>query len=152
MAGVKVTDLPVLATAAADDVLYIVDTSDNLSKQIEVGKIGKPYKVYVALMTQSGGLDPEVIVLENTIGNILWTYVSDGFFTGTLAGAFTINKTAVFPVMFGDDNSTPFHSYGVCTNSNYIELSVWNASGTTNPSILGDGGNLRCPIEIRVYN
>lgn len=36
MAGVKVTDLGVLGTAAADDVLYIVETSTNTSKQIEV--------------------------------------------------------------------------------------------------------------------
>jgi hypothetical protein len=36
MAGIKVTDLPVLATPATDDVLYIVDTSTNTSKQISV--------------------------------------------------------------------------------------------------------------------
>ena len=39
MAGVKVTDLPVLGAAASDDVLYIVDTSDNLSKKIEVSSL-----------------------------------------------------------------------------------------------------------------
>ena len=39
MAGVKVTDLPVLGAAASDDVLYIVDTSDDTSKQIEVGDL-----------------------------------------------------------------------------------------------------------------
>jgi hypothetical protein len=39
MAGVKVTDLPVLGAAASDDVLYIVDTSDNLSKKIEVASL-----------------------------------------------------------------------------------------------------------------
>jgi hypothetical protein len=36
MAGVKVTDLTPLATAANDDIMYIVDTSSNTSKQIEV--------------------------------------------------------------------------------------------------------------------
>ena len=36
MAGVKVTDLTTLATAANDDIMYIVDTSSNTSKQIEV--------------------------------------------------------------------------------------------------------------------
>jgi len=41
MAGIKVTDLPVLGAAAADDVFYIVDTSTNTSKQIEVGDILK---------------------------------------------------------------------------------------------------------------
>jgi len=39
MAGVKVTDLTTLGTAASDDVLYIVDTSSNTSKQIEVQNI-----------------------------------------------------------------------------------------------------------------
>jgi hypothetical protein len=39
MAGVKVTDLTTLGTAASDDVMYIVDTSTNESKQIEVGNI-----------------------------------------------------------------------------------------------------------------
>ena len=39
MAGVKVTDLSTLGTAASDDVMYIVDTSTNTSKQIEVQNI-----------------------------------------------------------------------------------------------------------------
>jgi hypothetical protein len=39
MAGVKVTDLTTLATADPTDVMYIVDTSSNTSKQIEVGNM-----------------------------------------------------------------------------------------------------------------
>ena len=39
MAGIKVTDLDVLGAAAPDDVFYIVDTSTNTSKQIEVQDI-----------------------------------------------------------------------------------------------------------------
>jgi len=39
MAGIKVTDLPVLGAAAPDDVFYIVDTSTNTSKQIAVEDI-----------------------------------------------------------------------------------------------------------------
>ena len=39
MAGIKVTDLPVLGAAATDDVFYIVETSTNTSSQIEVGDI-----------------------------------------------------------------------------------------------------------------
>lgn len=39
MAGVKVTDLTTLGTAAPTDVFYIVDTGANQSKQIEVQNI-----------------------------------------------------------------------------------------------------------------
>ena len=39
MAGVKVTDLTTTSTAAVDDIFYIVDTSSNTSKQIEVQNI-----------------------------------------------------------------------------------------------------------------
>jgi hypothetical protein len=39
MAGVKVTDLTSTSTAAATDIMYIVDTGSNTSKQIEVGDI-----------------------------------------------------------------------------------------------------------------
>ena len=45
MAGVKITDLGTLATAASNDLLYIVDVSDTsqspqgTSKQIEVGNV-----------------------------------------------------------------------------------------------------------------
>jgi hypothetical protein len=39
MAGIKVTDLPVLGAAAPDDVIYIVETLTNTSKQIAVEDI-----------------------------------------------------------------------------------------------------------------
>lgn len=39
MAGIKVTDLTPTSTADSNDIMYIVDTSSNTSKQIEVGDI-----------------------------------------------------------------------------------------------------------------
>lgn len=54
------------------------------------------YKVYTALITQSGvGGDPTVEILENTIGNIVWIYSSVGVYKGVLIGKFTNNKTWV---------------------------------------------------------
>jgi hypothetical protein len=56
-----------------------------------------PYKVYTALLTQSGVSNPPTaVVLENTIGNIVWSYISTGLYKGTLTGAFPEDETAMF--------------------------------------------------------
>ena len=52
------------------------------------------YRVYTALITQVGVGAPTVVVFApNTIGPIVWTYAAVGDYLGTLAGAFTANKT-----------------------------------------------------------
>ena len=54
----------------------------------------RPYKVYTALVTQSGTNAPTATVLENTLGGTpTWAFSSAGTFTLTLTGAFTNNKT-----------------------------------------------------------
>lgn len=51
-------------------------------------------KVYVALLTQSGTDAPVATVLKNTLGGVpVWSYSNVGVYTGTLASAFTANKT-----------------------------------------------------------
>lgn len=50
-------------------------------------------KVYRALLTQSGTDAPTAVVLENTLrGELVWTYTSQGRYTGTLNGVFLQNK------------------------------------------------------------
>jgi hypothetical protein len=121
MAGRKITQLPTLTTPAATDKLVIVDVSDTsespqgTSKQIAVSNLGLtsiesstldvsiadgvatvdlPYKVYSALITQSGTDAPTVTVLQNTLGGtIVWERADVGDYTGTLVGAFPANKT-----------------------------------------------------------
>jgi hypothetical protein len=51
------------------------------------------YQRYIALITQTSTSAPTVIELENTIGPIVWTRISTGVYEGTLAGAFTLDKT-----------------------------------------------------------
>jgi hypothetical protein len=43
---------------------------------------------YIATISQAGTAAPVVTVLENTIGDIVWTRTSAGNYIGTLTGAF----------------------------------------------------------------
>jgi hypothetical protein len=47
-----------------------------------------PYKKYIANITQSGSAAPTVSILENTIGDIVWTRTSSGVYQGVLFNAF----------------------------------------------------------------
>lgn len=47
-----------------------------------------PYKKYIATISQVGTSAPTVVVLENTIGDIVWTRFAAGDYRGTLTGAF----------------------------------------------------------------
>lgn len=51
------------------------------------------YKNYTALISQVGTNTPDIVVLENSLGNIVWTRESAGRYIATLANTFTIGKT-----------------------------------------------------------
>ncbi len=51
---------------------------------------------YIALLTQAGTAAPTAKVLQNDLSDaIVWAYVSPGVYTGTLAAAFTADKTSL---------------------------------------------------------
>ena len=103
-----------------------------------------PYQVYTALISQTGTNAPTVIVLENTIGNIVWTRTGTGNYSGTLPGAFPEDKTGfliakedIYIVLFqrGDDD--------------YVSIS---SVAPFSPFANADGRLTKAMIEIRVYN
>jgi hypothetical protein len=82
MAGVKITDLTTLGTAASDDLLYIVDVSDNTesaegtSKQIEVANIATAFGLESGLYTPTFSAEANLVVTPNSatfikVGNIV---------------------------------------------------------------------------------
>lgn len=102
----------------------------------------RPYKVYTALLTQLGTDAPRAIVLENTIGDIDWTYSSVGEYIGTLANAFTSSKTYVYAYIIPS-------SLIRFQRDNVNEVSI----GTTDNLLVKTNGLLNnTSIEIRVYN
>ena len=96
------------------------------------------YKVYTALVTQIGTNAPTVIVLENTLGAVTFTYNNNGQYNILSSGLFTVNKTWCNP---GYNDVTPLPISIFTTNANNLYLNV--ASG--NDSLYNT------PIEIRVY-
>ena len=87
---------------------------------------------------------PVVTVLENTIGNIYWTYVLEGVGEANLTNGFPINKTVAFGTGtgLGDDNVINFD---LTIGPDKIAIYTKDSSG----SLVSNYGS---PIEIRVYN
>ena len=104
-----------------------------------------PYKKYVALMTQTGSAAPTVVVLENTIGDIVWTRDSAGIYEGTLTGAFTLDKTsAMMSVVLVDGIVNVFRF-----SDDVVRVATTNLK---NPNANHHDSHLsKNTIEIRVY-
>jgi hypothetical protein len=84
--------LPILLVIVL--VLLIGDSNAPAGSQL---RAGLPYKVYVALLNQSGEDAPVATVSQNTLGgNVEWSWVSTGNYRATLTGAFTSGKTVIF--------------------------------------------------------
>lgn len=93
-----------------------------------------PYNVYTALISQSYTNDPTAIVLENTIGSIVWTRRGLATYDATLIGAFPVGSTFVLV-------SSPFTAFDENQTGDIITLRPPGfKDGFTNVS-----------IEIRVY-
>ena len=109
-----------------------------------------PYKVYTALLTQSGTNAPVATVLENTLGGeVVWTYDGVGLYLATCSGCFTENKTMTILSLWGEDNVTPKLGYSEWVSVNNIYLRLLNMD--QNPENYLGGSNTLTSIEIRVY-
>ena len=104
----------------------------------------RPYKVYTALLNQSRTSAPVATVLENTLGGtVVWARTSLGTYTGTLAGAFTLNKVGI---LFGSKTS-PNHIVAISSDVNTITIFTNNSSGALTEGVLQT-----TTFEIKVYN
>lgn len=109
------------------------------SGTIALSETIKPYKVYTALLSQSGTSAPVATVLENTLGGtVVWNRATGGVYHATLTGAFASNKTAIF--VTNRLSTDLLRAYRYDANIIYLESSN------------GDGNLLNNTIEIRVYN
>jgi hypothetical protein len=104
------------------------------------------YRSYTALISQSSINPPVATVLENTIGDIWFTYGGIGDFRINSNNLFTLDKTVVF---FGPLNTSNTSGavlfYEPVINIIVINLLDFSGNNTNN---IGD----KLSIEIRVYN
>ncbi len=128
---------------SADSLKYVYkrDSLTTFVTPAMMNNNARPYKVYTALLTQTGTSAPIASVFENTLGGtVVWSYVGVATYRATLAGVFTSNKTAVFP-----DNVTfaTGDYYSVADiQTDYVEITT-NDNGVLPPFFT---------FEIRVYN
>ena len=122
------------------------------------------YKIYKVLISQSGENAPTVTILENTLGNIVWTRNSTGTYLGTLTGVFTTSKLflpnpSVFlpnqnaangSFILRDVSFASTGAYSINRKTNDIlEIRSYNAVGS---GAIADEILNNAPIEIIVYN
>lgn len=145
-------DTVILFLDAADSKLKLKDSSGDIS-EVSTNVIGIPdggatgevlakasgdggdvewidttggVKEYVALLTQTGTNAPVATVIKNTLGGtVVWTYDNVGRYTGTLASAFTENKTFCISHVANQETADITTSFGrVTTNTVGLQVLV----------------------------
>lgn len=105
------------------------------------------YKSYVALLSQSDTNAPVATVLQNEIGEIIWSRSSTGIFTAISNGLFTENKThlsvSLDIVLVYESERFSFLNW---QTTSILDLNINSGNLTT---VDGIG---RAYVEIRVYN
>lgn len=136
------------------DVLYPTEGLDGTGSNIKTDSLKadvvmqgdypvKPYKIYRALMTQSGTSAPIATVLENTIGTVTFTYSAAGLYYATSSGLFTAGKTWVNCNVGQTADGIPNGSYAIIKYNNSSNISLF--------SVMGDDELEATSIEIIVY-
>jgi hypothetical protein len=153
MANEKISELPVIANPLdGTEVLPVVQAGDTSQASIQnISDYVKPYKVYSALLTQSGTDAPTAIVLENTIGEITLEYEVQGTYKISSDNLFATGKTFINISNIGQEPSDFMLIY---IDGNILNLteSFFFITTLDSPSTYANGILNNTPIEIRVYN
>lgn len=131
--------------------VYYDQTNGGLSYKQTNGQLEdiQNFKSYTATLTQAGTAAPTATPVNageaEYLGAIVWTRSAVGTYVGTLAGAFTADKTII--VVTPSDPLKP--ASAVRTDANTVTLKT--AAETTGTLALADGCLSGASVEIRVY-
>lgn len=113
------------------------------------------YKIYTAILNQSGTSAPVATVLKNNLdsqsGDIVWLRSSTGVFTANATGAFTEGKT--FVIFRSQKEANMWYMTAAVVLTSVDQITIWNQyidppnteSGTVD-------GMINAIVEIRVYS
>lgn len=123
-----------------------------------------PYKVYTALLSQTGTNAPVATVLQNTFDNeIVWTRSGIGSYVGTLTGAFINGRTITLPVNcsfdgqqavmpYANDSAINGHIGFARFSENEINIFVYDSTGGFVEWSTVLGASYEMLVKIEVYN
>ena len=145
MAGVKITDLTTLGTAASDDLLYIVDVSDTTesaqgtSKQIELGNMFSSGTYTPTISAETNG----IVATPNSasyikVGSIVTCSIQLEIVLDTAQTTGTFEMS--LPV--ASDFANQKNLFGVMQYSDMVEIVIATISAETT--------NNTCAIDIEV--
>lgn len=110
------------------------------------------YKVYTALLSQSGTDAPVATVLENTLGGeVIWSYDGQGTYIATLAEAFIENKTFLSNNISQNQEDTKtdeIEFYRLDVNSIALDTKTFDGTDLLDVDDILNNNS----VEIRVYN
>jgi len=107
-------------------------------------------KRYIAILNQTDSA-PVATILENNIGQIVWSRASSGVYLGTLVGAFPASQTIAFCGDGQGGEEATLTTVELPANSeDYVVVKTKDWS-SENGLIESDGLLVRTVVEIRVY-
>ena len=123
---------------------------ENATKNFTVQELAdfvKPYKVYTALLTQTGTSAPVATIFENTLGGSpVWSYQGVGNYVLTLAGAFLSGKVMMF---LNNERSNSIYAIRRTSNST-LEIQISITDGF--PFVPANSLLTSASLEIRIYD
>jgi hypothetical protein len=142
--SLAITTAPITSTGTPPLLTY--NAATKAIESVPYSTFSRPYKVYSALLTQTGTAAPTVSILENTLGGtVVLARTGVGSYTASLTGAFTLDKTACLAQKQASGSVDGFLHISR-TDNNTVTIVTALAGGSS------DGIMNGATIEIRVYN
>jgi hypothetical protein len=108
---------------------------------------GVPYKVYTALLTQSGTDAPVATVLENTLGgSVTWSYFEQGTYNATLPTAWTTEQIITINGAASEGLQNSAFAGSIAIADGVVQVTT----GIVGSSLIDDE-LFRTMLEIRIY-